>query len=166
MADLLTVKILLNRVILTPKAKFMALDIKKIYLNTPLKWYKYLWLKIEGILKDVKQRFKLSEKVMQDRWVYVTIRKGIYGLPQTRLLFTRTPGTKVAMSGYTWSKHSLGLWTHNRRSIQFCLIVDKFGVKYIGKENIEHLKWILKQHYELSTDWMGAKYVRLMIEWD
>ena len=34
-ASLLTVKILLNSVISTPGAKFMAIDIKDFYLNTP-----------------------------------------------------------------------------------------------------------------------------------
>ena len=44
-ADLLTVKHLLNSTISTPGAKFMTLDIKDFYLNTPLKRYEYLRLK-------------------------------------------------------------------------------------------------------------------------
>ena len=34
-ADLLTVKLLLNSIISTPNAKFMTMDIKDFYLNTP-----------------------------------------------------------------------------------------------------------------------------------
>ena len=52
-ADLITVKLLLNSVISTPKAKFMDMDIKIFYLNMPLKRYKYLLLKMDDIPKDV-----------------------------------------------------------------------------------------------------------------
>jgi len=36
-ADLLTVKLLINSLISTKRTKFCNLDIKKFYLNTPLK---------------------------------------------------------------------------------------------------------------------------------
>ena len=42
----LTVKLLLNSVILTPNAWFMIMDIKNFYLNTPLKQYDYLCLNL------------------------------------------------------------------------------------------------------------------------
>ena len=35
-ASMLTIKLLLNSIISTPGAKFMAIDIKDFYLNTPL----------------------------------------------------------------------------------------------------------------------------------
>ena len=82
MADLLTVKILLSIVLLIPKAKFITMDVKSFYLNTPLKRYKYIHLKIEDILEDIKQQYKLSEKVICNGWVYVEIRKGMYSSPQ------------------------------------------------------------------------------------
>ena len=40
-ADLLTVKLLLNSIIFTSTAKFMSIDIKDFYLNTPMSRYKY-----------------------------------------------------------------------------------------------------------------------------
>ena len=48
-ADLLTIKLLLNSVISIPNAKFMTMDIKIFYFNTPLNWYEYLQLKSEDI---------------------------------------------------------------------------------------------------------------------
>ena len=45
MADLLTVKLLLNSVISIPEARYMTLDIKNLNLNTPLKQYEYLRFK-------------------------------------------------------------------------------------------------------------------------
>ena len=42
--DLLTVKLLLNSVISTPDAKFMTIDIKYFYLNTPIDRFEYMEL--------------------------------------------------------------------------------------------------------------------------
>ena len=81
MADLLTIKILLNSVISTPEARFMTMDIKMFYLNTPLKRYEYLHLKIEDIPNDIQVKYKLCKKVMYDGSIYVEIRKGMCGLP-------------------------------------------------------------------------------------
>jgi hypothetical protein len=35
-ANLLTVKLMLNSIISTPNAKFMTIDLKDFYLNTPM----------------------------------------------------------------------------------------------------------------------------------
>jgi hypothetical protein len=40
-ADLLAVKLLLNSIISMPNAKFMSIDIKDFYMNTPMACYKY-----------------------------------------------------------------------------------------------------------------------------
>jgi hypothetical protein len=43
-ADLLTVKLLLNSIILTENARFMTMDIKDFYLDTPMACYEYMHL--------------------------------------------------------------------------------------------------------------------------
>ena len=53
MDDLITVKLLLNRLISTLGEKSMTLDIKNIYLNTHLEWYKYIQLKLNTFPEDV-----------------------------------------------------------------------------------------------------------------
>ena len=57
--DLLTVKLLLNSVISTPGAQCITMDIKNFYLDTPLKWYEYLWL--DNIQEDVQIQYKLQQ---------------------------------------------------------------------------------------------------------
>jgi hypothetical protein len=59
-----------------------------------------------------------------------------------------------------------GLWTHTTRPISFTLVVDDFRVKYVGKENAMHLISFLKQHYEISEDWTGSKYIGITFDWD
>ena len=51
--DLLTVKLLFKNFLSTTNVKFMTLDIKKMYLNTPTLRYKYIRLKMEYLLGDV-----------------------------------------------------------------------------------------------------------------
>ena len=37
-----------------------------------------------------------------------------------------------------------GLWKHQWRPIQLCLIVDCFGIEYVGERHIHHLRNVLK----------------------
>jgi hypothetical protein len=43
------------------------------------------------------------------------------------------------MDGYRQSKTTPGLWQHDTLPISFSLVMDDFGVKYVGKENAQHL---------------------------
>ena len=54
--------------------------------------------------------------------------------------------------GYTQIQMTPGLWYHTWRPIQFTLIVDDFGVKYIRYEHADHLISVVKKHYELTHD--------------
>ena len=73
---------------------------------------------------------------------------------------------RLAKKGYQQSKTTPGLWKHKWRPVQFTLVVDDFGVKYVGKEHAEHLMEALKEHYEVSEDWTGSKYCGLTLKWD
>ncbi len=46
------------------------------------------------------------------------------------------------------------------------LVVNEFGVKYVGKEHIDHLIWCIKQKYELTEDWTGDLYCGIKLNWD
>ena len=46
------------------------------------------------------------------------------------------------------------------------LCVDDFGVEYAGKEQANHLLTILKEHYEVTVDWDGNKYLGIYLEWN
>jgi len=55
---------------------------------------------------------------------------------------------------------------HKPCPIQFSLVVDDFGVKYVGKENAEHLLNTIRKYYKCSCNWDGKRYCRLTIKWD
>ena len=73
------------------------------------------------------------------------------GLLQAGLLAQELLQIRLAADGYTQNKLTSGLWTHQTRPIQFCLVVDNSGVKYVGKEHAEHLKGILEQHLKVEV---------------
>lgn len=77
MADLLTVKLLLNSVVSTPGAKFMTLDIKNFYLNAPLKRPKYLRLRIKDFPEDVINEYQLRDKVTTEGHLFVFVNEGM-----------------------------------------------------------------------------------------
>ena len=85
-ADMTLVKILLNSVISTKDARCVTLDIKDFYLNTPMKRYKYMFLKLVDIPEEIIEEYKLREIVTDDSYVYCETRKGMYGLPQVGLI--------------------------------------------------------------------------------
>ena len=59
-----------------------------------------------------------------------------------------------------------GFWKHKWRPIASSLVVDDFGVKYVGKEYADHLIASLKQDYELDENWDGTKYCGISLDWD
>ena len=74
--------------------------------------------------------------------------------------------TRLEKHGYRQSDKTPDFWKHDTRPISFTLIVDDFGVKYVGKENADHLINVLKEHYEVAEDWDGTKYCGINLDWD
>ena len=81
-------KIILNSIVSTPNAKFMTINISNFYLNTLMTRYEYVKMHLSDIPHEVIQEYKLhgSHKVTADGFVYVEVRKGMYGLPQAGIL--------------------------------------------------------------------------------
>jgi hypothetical protein len=85
-ANLLTVKLLINSTISTPNAKYMTLDRKSFYLNTPMAHYKYMQLRIADMSDNVIKHYQLTNITTLDRYVYCEIKKRIYSLPQAGII--------------------------------------------------------------------------------
>jgi hypothetical protein len=81
----------------------------------------------------------------QDGKVHIEIQKGMYGLPQAGILAKELSQRNLAKDGYRPTQHTHGLWTHGTRPISFSLVVDDFGVKYVGRKHAEHLMACIKK---------------------
>ena len=44
--------------------------------------------------------------------------------------------------------------------------MDNFSVKYVGKAHVQHLMNVLEQHYTISHDWTGKRYLGIDLDWD
>jgi hypothetical protein len=80
----------------------------------------------------------------------------MYGPPQSGLVANELLEKQLNKHGYLQSELVPGLWKHDTRPIQVTLVVDDFGVKYVGEEHAHHLKNTLKEHYKLTCDWTGT----------
>ena len=110
--------------------------------------------------------YKLHEKVTNNGYVYVEVRKGLYGLTHSGIILQQLLEIRLHNNGYHQSKQTPGFWTHGFHPISFSLVVYDFGVKYFGKENAENLIKVLEEHYTLTKDWSGEKYVGITMPWD
>jgi hypothetical protein len=164
-ADISTFKIHINSTISKRGARYMTLDIRNFYLGTPLTRFEYMRIPISAIPDDVIAHYNLLPLV-QNGFIMVEIRKGLYGLPQAGLLAYELLLTRLALGGYYPAANTPGLFLHETRPISFTLWVDDFGVQYTDKADVEHLTELLNQHYELTLDWTGTKYLGFTLEWD
>jgi hypothetical protein len=99
-------------------------------------------------------------------WVYLEIRKGMYGLKQAGLLANQLLPKWLKPFGYNPARHTPGLWLQNTKPAAFSLVVDDFYVKYVTKSDANHLRDALLQHYEITTDWEGTVYSGVTLDWD
>jgi hypothetical protein len=143
-AGITPAKILINSAISTQGAKLFAIDIKIFYLNTPLGRFQYMVINLASLPQETIEKYDLNE-LAQDGKVYIEIQKGMYGLPQAGILTNELLQRNLAKDGYRPTTHTHGLWTHNTRTISFSLVVDDFGVKYVGREHAEHLMTCIKK---------------------
>ena len=165
-AEMLVAKMLFNSVISTKGAKFMTMDISNFYLMTPLSRPEYIRIKLTDIPDEIIREYNLDEKATKDGSIYIEANKGMYGLPQSGLLANELLEKRLNKHGYRQSKLVPGLWKHDTRPIQFTLVVDDFGVKYVGEEHALHLKKALEGDYKVTTDWTGARYIGITLDWD
>ena len=165
-AEVTTAKILINSTISTPNAQFCVFDIGNFYLGTPMQRYEYMFIYIKDIPPDIVNQYNLNELAIDGK-VYVEIRKGMYGLPQAGILANELLQKNLAKFGYHQCRHTPGLWRHKIRPIVFVLVVDDFGVKYVGKEHVMHLLNALKTFYnKISIDWEGKLFCGIKLQWD
>ena len=120
-----------------------------------------------SIFPDHISRQYHLEKNEKRGFVYLEIRKAIYGLPSAGRLANLQLQEKLKPYGYYEVPNTPGLWKHTTRPVQSTLVVDDFGVNYVGRENGEHLiQSLRKAGYELSIDWEGKLYCGVTLQWD
>ena len=127
----------------------MTTDIKDFYLNNPMPRFEYMRLKLTELPNNFVQQYNIASKVTRDGYVYVEIRRGMYGLSKAGLLAQQLLEKRLNGKGYQQSKLTPGFWTHKLRPISFSICVDDFGMKYNRKQHVDHLIPVLKENYNI-----------------
>jgi hypothetical protein len=90
----------------------------------------------------------------------------MYGLPQSGIIANDLLTARLKPKGYYQCRHTPGLWRHQWRPVLFSLVVDDFGIKFVGKQHADHLVNAIEDHYDFSKDWGGTLYCGITIKWD
>ena len=85
-------------------------------------------------------------QLVQNGWIYFEILRGCYVLLQSGRLANDLLHTRLEKEGYYKSSTTTGLWQHKWRPIQFFLIVDDFGIEYVG----------IRMHYIYTRSWSST----------
>ena len=117
----------------------------------PLKIPEYICIQVRDIPDEIITEYKLKEKTDAKGAVYIIANRSIYGLPQYVLLANKLLQKRHIKRRYHQSKLVPGLWKHEWRLVQFTLVIDNFGVKYVGEKHALHLKQTLEENYKVTT---------------
>ena len=146
-------------------ARYVCMDVQNFYLGTPMSYYQYIRVRRHQIPQEIwdDPRYTIIED--KDGWIYLEIRRGMYGLKEAGIIAFKQLVNKLEPSGYHPMQHTPGLWRHKTRKTTFALCVDDFGVKYFSKADALHLINALETEYKLTIDWTGSLYCGLNLDW-
>jgi len=164
-ADTVTAKLLLNSVISTPRARCCILDVKDFYLNNKLLRYEYMKMALKLIPQEIIDEYNLTS-IAHDGFIYIQIEKGMYGLPQAGKIANEELQHHLRPFGYKPCPRTPGLWKHDTRQISFALVVDDFAVKYVKKEDLEHLLKSIQSKYVTTIDRQATQFCGITLAWN
>ena len=110
--------------------------------------YEYKIMKLKDFPIHFQQQYNIQSHA-NNGYVYIKIRSSIHGLPQAEKLADKYLREKLQPHGYYEGNHTPGLSKHISRPIDFYLIVDDFGMKYVGEDNARHLIDGLKEYFTI-----------------
>ena len=115
--------------------------------------FEYLQMKLNYFPKDAIEQYNLREVAGHgNRYLYIEVRKGTYSLPHAGILAQELLEGRLNKHRYYQSTKMLGYWRHETKPISFTLIIDDFGVKYVGEEHTMHPSNALDKLYDVETD--------------
>jgi hypothetical protein len=83
----------------------MCVDMKTFFLGTPLERYEYMRIPLTLFPEHIIEQYQLRNKAVNG-YIYVEIRKAIYGLPQAGILAKQLLKARLAPAGYYEVPHT------------------------------------------------------------
>ena len=165
-AYLETIRVQLNAAV-SEDAELCVADIKDFYLGTPLDRKEYMSISLKHMPPDIQERYNMLGMVYNG-YILMEISKGIYGLPQAGKLSQDRLVKHLAANDYIQCRNTPCLFKHKTNGVVFTLVVDDFLIKYKGRENVDHLLNVLRELYQITTDFSkeSLKYVGITLRYN
>jgi hypothetical protein len=125
--------------------------IEFFYLSALLNRYEHMKIPLALFLDWIKKQCNLESLVL-DGFVYLEMCCADWGLTQAGILANKILRKRLLPHGYYECANIPGLWKHSTCPMAFALVINNFGVKYVGKEDVDHLIQFPKTDYELTKD--------------
>ena len=164
-ASLELFKLLIYSVLYRKGARFVWFDINNFYLVIPLNHPEYVRIHLKEIPQKFITKYNFTTYAHYG-WVYFRIYKGVYGITHTGKLSNDLLHKRLNTKRYYEATTTPGLWIHKWRPVMFCLTIDNFGIKYVGKQYAQHILSTLQEDYMVTTDWEGKKYTGIDLKWE
>jgi len=147
-------------------ARYCTADLKDFFLVSTMPVYQYMRIHRKYLTNEIFDEYGLTDAHFDSKdYIYVEIRKGMYGLKEAAILAFEQLRDHLAPFGYHPVKHTPGLWSHETLKTTFTLAVDDFGIKYFSKTDADHLFDALATKYEMTIDWTGSSYLGFDLKW-
>ena len=102
-------------------ARCLLADIKHFYLNNILPDPEFMLITLKIIPQNIVDAYNLTALVNDQGWIYMRIKKGMYGLKQDWIIDNQDLVNHMAPFGYHPVQHTPGLWFHGSR--KFVLVL-------------------------------------------
>jgi hypothetical protein len=106
----------------------------------------YVRIKLSDIPFEAVDKYNLLT-YEHGGWIYFEITKGVYGLKQAGKLANDLLDKRLGEHGYYQCATTPGLWQHRWCPVVFVLIIDGFGIQYVGQQHADHLLQALRATY-------------------
>ena len=101
-----------------------------------------------------------------DGFVYVNIKKGMYGINQLNRISFVCLVKLLNPYGYCRLCSNPIIWCHKTLPTTFTLFVDKFVIKYTNSDHDHHLVNTLQKYYKIYINWEGKNYCGFTLDWN
>jgi len=156
-AELPTSKLLFNSVVSTPGARFLTADIKDFFLSTSkMERGEFARVPLSTFPQCIIDQYNLAS-LARKGFVHIQIDGGMYGLPQASLLANQQLVRKLTSAGFVQARHAPGLFVHTSKPIMVALIVDDFGIQYVGKPAADFIISTLRRDYSTPSPLIGLE---------
>ena len=104
---------------------------------------------------DIQVKYNLKNLVTANNFIYIKLKKGMYGLKQAAILAYNNLINNLKDDGYSPIKLTDSYWKHKKCPTVFCLCIDDFGIKYCKKNDLNYLNSTLLKFYKISISLVG-----------